>query len=112
MLNTIGDTPLDADSEKGKSKANVTDVLGLGKAIQAIANSVGKLIEKIPSEKFTALMAFVSFMGILYAVLLIVMLYFKPPYSIFYVSVMSIFFLMIIYPFIIIDYKTKQNKIK
>lgn len=109
MLSTIGDTPLDANSEK--SKVDVTDVLGIGKAIQSLAVSFGKLIEKIPSEKFTALMAYVSVMVILYVVLIVVILYLKPLNPIFYVSVISVFFLMIIYPFIIIDFKTKKNKI-
>lgn len=114
MLSTVTDDPAIEDTETNKKGVNITDILGLGKVTQSLAHSFGKLIEKIPSQKLSPIMAYLVIMTIMYVGLFVFLIHKNPPNLPLFMSWITIFFLIIIVPFIFLEVNTNlvTSKVK
>ena len=91
---------------------NTTDFFGFGKAIDSLAKSFGKLLEKIPSNKLSAGMSFVVIVLILYLIFIPVIFKVNPNNAPLLTIWVGIFMIIFCGPFIFIEFYKEINNLK
>ncbi|MFT8313161.1 MAG: hypothetical protein ABF633_02775 [Clostridium sp.] len=100
------------ESSAETQKKTITDVFGFGKAVDSLAKSFGKLLEKIPSNKLSPGMAFVVIVLILFIIFICVMFKIDTTDAPMVSICVGIFFAMFAGPFVFLEIYKEMKKIK
>lgn len=94
------------------SSKTTTDIFGIGKIAEGLANSFGKILEKVPTNKLSAGMSFVVVVLICLLLFNGWMFYIKSDKAIITLFVTFIFGGLCLAPFITLEFIKEYHKIK